>query len=150
MKNLLHPEVKTEVLARIDKLTPQTTAKWGKMNVNQNLFHMTKGLDIPSGKLIPTLAKKSPLPKWLMKFILLNMAPPKQAVETFLEMNIVENKINPTNFEEERQRLKNAITDFGKEEKFIPTNVMAGKFSRDDWGKLNYNHTDHHLRQFGV
>jgi AraC-like DNA-binding protein len=25
-----------------------------------------------------------------------------------------------------------------------------GNFSKDDWGKLNYNHTDHHLRQFGV
>ena len=36
MKNLLHETAKNEILGRINKLTPQTSAVWGKMNVNQN------------------------------------------------------------------------------------------------------------------
>jgi hypothetical protein len=150
MKNLLEPEVKNEVFARIDKLSASSKAQWGKMNVNQAMRHMSDAFDIPTGKLNPTVAKAPPMPKWLLKFFLLNMAPPKGGAETFKEMNTVENNVNPPDFEAERKNLKNKIEDFTKCESFIPENKMAGKFSRNDWGKVNYNHTDHHLRQFGV
>jgi hypothetical protein len=150
MKNLLDTEVKNEIFSRIDKLTHASKAQWGKMNVNQSLRHMSIAFDIPNGKLNPTVAKKPPMPKWLLKFFLLNMAPPKGGAETFKEMNTVENKVDPQDFEAERKNLKKTIEDFSNTTTFIPENKLAGKFSRADWGKLNYNHTDHHLRQFGV
>ena len=90
------------------------------------------------------------MPKWLFKFFLLNMKPPKEKAETFKEIDVVKNGIDPTDFEVERNNLKNAIEAFTKSTSLIPENKIAGKFSKDDWGKLNYNHTDHHLRQFGV
>jgi len=90
------------------------------------------------------------MPKWLLKFFLLNAKPPKGKAETFLEMNTVENNVNPTDFEAERQHLKAKLEDFCNTTTLIPENKIAGKFNRSDWGKLNYNHTDHHLRQFGV
>ena len=150
MKNLLHDTTKQEVISRIDKLTPAAKAQWGKMNVNQGLRHMTVAFDIPTGKLDPTVSKAPPMPKWLMKFFLLNMKPPKGGAETFNEMKMVENHIDPEVFEAEKKSLKDAIERFSKTDKFIPENKLAGKFSKDDWGKLNYNHTDHHLRQFGA
>ena len=55
-----------------------------------------------------------------------------------------------TDFEEERKNLKNAIEYFLNCNSLIAENKLAGKFTKDDWGKLNYNHIDHHLRQFGV
>ena len=27
---------------------------------------------------------------------------------------------------------------------------MFGKFTMEQWGKMEYKHLDHHLRQFGV
>ena len=114
MKNLFDPNVKEDILSRIDKLEPGSKALWGKMNVNQGLRHMSMAFDIATGKLNPTISKVPPMPKWLLKFFLLN-AKPKERAETFIEMNTVSNNINP-----------------------------------DDWEKLNYNHTDHHLRQFGA
>jgi len=120
------------------------------MNVNQGLHHMATAFDIPTGKLNPTVAKAPPMPKWLLRFFLLKVKPPKGGAETFHEMNTVANNINPADFEAERTRLKKAIEDFSKADKLIPENKLAGKFSREDWGKLNYNHTDHHLRQFGA
>jgi Protein of unknown function (DUF1569) len=150
MKNLFDPKVKEDILSRIDKLEPDSKALWGKMNVNQGLRHMSMAFDISTGKLDPTISKAPPMPKWLLKFFLLNARPPKERAETFKEMNTVSNGINPENFEMERQNLKKAVEDFFNATTLIPENKMAGKFTRNDWGKLNYNHTDHHLRQFGA
>lgn len=150
MKNLFDPSVKEELLARLEKLQPGARALWGKMNVNQGLRHMTMAFDIPTGKLDPTLSKAPPIPKWLLKFFLLNMKPPKEKAETFIEINTVANGINPEDFEVERKNLRKAIEDFYSSTTLISENKMAGKFSRNDWGKLNYNHTDFHLRQFGA
>lgn len=150
MKNLLHPPVKQEILTRIDALTPESKALWGKMNINQNLRHLTLSLGIPLGAIDPTVSKAPPMPKWLFKFFLLNMQPPKAQAETFREINMVANNVNPAVFEAEKKNLKEAIEKFTNADSFIPENKLAGKFSKDDWGKLNFNHADHHLRQFGV
>ena len=149
MKNLFDKEVKQEMLNRIDALKPNQPALWGKMNVNQSLRHINMGLDIPMGKLDPTPGKVPPLPKWLMKFFLLNTKPPKSKAETFKEINMVALNINPTDLEAEKQSLKNKIEEVDKATSLIPENKIAGKFSKADWGKLNYNHADHHIRQFG-
>ena len=150
MKNLFDTKVKEEILSRIDRLTPSSKALWGKMNVNQSLRHLTMALDIPTGRLDPTLAQVPPMPKWLMKFFLLNVKPPKERAETFKEINTVANHIDPPDFELERNNLKTAVEDFFGRSSLIPENKLAGKFSKDNWGKLNYNHMDHHLRQFGA
>jgi hypothetical protein len=150
MKNLLHPETKSEILSRIDALHPQSKPVWGKMNVNQNMRHLALALDIPLGALDPTIVKLPPMPKWLLKFFLLNTKPPKEAAETFVELNMVGNNIDPADFGMEKNNLKMMVDKFTTEPSFIPVNKMGGKFSKDDWGKLNYNHMDHHLRQFGV
>jgi hypothetical protein len=150
MKNLFNPIVKEEILSRINKLSPVSKALWGKMNVNQNLRHLAMSLDIPTGKLDPTPDKVPPLPKWLFKMFLLNVKPPKEKAETFLEINTVANNIDPADFDAERTNLLKALEDLLVCKSLIGENKLAGKFTRDDWGKLNYNHIDHHLRQFGV
>ena len=150
MKNLFDTTTKNEIINRIDSLKPNTPAQWGKMNVNQSLRHMSMALDIPTGVLDPTVAKVPPMPKWLFKFFLLNTKAPKEKAETFLEINTVNNNINPTDFEAEKTSLKNKVNEFTPATSLIPENKLAGKFSKTDWGKLNFNHMDHHLRQFGA
>ncbi len=150
MKNLFDQPTKQEILKRIDSLKPNAPAKWGKMNVNQSMRHMNMALDIPTGVLDPTVVNAPPMPKWLMKFFLLNTKAPKERAETFLEINTVKNNINPTDFETEKNNLKKKVNEFTLADKLIPENKIGGKFSKKDWGKLNFNHMDHHLRQFGV
>jgi Protein of unknown function (DUF1569) len=150
MKNLFEPIVKEEILLRIEKLSSDSKARWGKMNVNQAMRHMAMSFDIATGKLDPTPVNVPKMPKWLMKFFLLKIRPPKGKAETFKEMNTVELGINPADFEAEKNRLKQALAQFYNSSSLIPENKIAGKLSRADWGRLNYNHTDHHLRQFGV
>ena len=118
------------------------------MNVNQGLRHMAMAFQIPTGELQTTPVNPPKTPKWLLKFFLLNMKPPKNRAETFKEINMVRTNTNPTDFNTEKTNLKNMIEKFVAANNLIPENQLVGKFSRDDWGKLNYNHTDHHLRQF--
>ena len=98
MKNLFNPGVQEELLSRIDKLTSDSKPLWGKMNVNQDLRHMTMVFNISSGKLNPTPSKVPPMPKWLLKFFLLNAKPSKERAETFKELNTVANGIIPPPF----------------------------------------------------
>ena len=150
MKNILDAKTKEEIFQRIDKLFPQATAQWGKMNVNQGLRHMEMAFQIPTGELQTTPVNPPKMPKWLLKFFLLNMKPPKNRAETFKEINMVSTNTNPTDFDTEKNNLKNRIEKFVTTQNLIPENQLVGKFSRDEWGKLNYNHADHHLRQFGA
>lgn len=150
MKNLFEPSVKQEILSRIDKLSPDSKAQWGKMNVNQAMRHMSMAFDIAAGRLDPTPVNAPKMPKWLMKFFLLNVKPPKEKAETFAEMNTVKLGIDPSDFEVEKNHLKQTVEDFCNCNSLISENKLAGKFNKKDWGKLNYNHTDHHLRQFGA
>ena len=72
----------------------------------------------------------------------------KQSVPTPREF-VVDYKVNPS---EERQKLLSKIEQFHErknQEDWDPHPVF-GKFSREQWGKMNYKHLDHHLRQFGV
>ena len=78
------------------------------------------------------------------------MKPPKGKAKTFPEIDMVGNGITPEDFEEERRNLKNYVDKFDKADSLLAENAYGGKFSRDDWGLLMYNHTDHHLRQFGA
>src|SRR5207249_11394635 len=148
-KNLLNPEDKKYMFSRIDKLTPGTPPLWGKMNVNQALRHMNDGVKISFGE-VKVTAKNNFFTRTFMRWaILAGAPPPKEKAETFPEINMVERGINPADFSAEVRDLKNSI-DRLAEGKTIPVNAMLGKFSRENWGRLNYVHMDHHLRQFGV
>lgn len=149
MKNLKEQSVCNELISRIDKLAPGSKPLWGKMNATQALRHMTMAVLTATGdtKLAPV---KSPLPHFLMKILLLNMKPPKEMVRAFKEINMVANNIMPEDFEAERTSLKTAIQKVSESASLAAANPMGIKFNNSDWGKLMYNHTDHHLRQFGV
>jgi hypothetical protein len=47
MKNLFDKDVHTEIINRINSLTPQTQRQWGKMNVAQMLAHCKEAFKVP-------------------------------------------------------------------------------------------------------
>ena len=46
MKSLFDKPVCEELLQRIDQLSPESKALWGKMNVTQMLAHSAAGMDM--------------------------------------------------------------------------------------------------------
>jgi hypothetical protein len=149
-KNLLQPEVKAEILSRISKLNPQTQRQWGKMNVNQMLYHTAAGLKIAYGE-ISTAPRGNWLSKQMMRFFILktDMPTPKEKAETFPEINTVTLGINPADFHVEQQKLIELVKNFPAKQLHHASSLL-GKMSKENWARLHYTHLDHHLKQFGV
>ena len=148
-KNVLDQDAKQEILQRIDKLTQKTERKWGKMNSSQVMRHIRIGYQNALGEVLPT-PSGGKFKQAFMKLLLLNMPAPKGKAQTMPEFDVVANGIDPKDFEGERTELKRYIEKFSSAPTLNPTNSIGGPFTREDWGRLMYNHTNHHLSQFGV
>jgi len=145
---LLNENELAYILTRIDRLSPDSKRQWGKMNVNQMMRHVNDFLNFTTG--IKKVTKRNNLimttvGKWYaLTFPFLKNLP------TAPEANEVKNKINPENFEEERNNLKKFIRDFSSHSGEFEYHVVFGKMTREEYGILFYKHLDHHLNQFGV
>jgi hypothetical protein len=53
MKNIFNESDRNELLMRVEKLSPQSKALWGTMNVAQMLAHATYGAQMPTGEIQP-------------------------------------------------------------------------------------------------
>lgn len=149
-KNIFDPAVKQQILQRIDSLTHESKARWGKMNVRQGLHHMGLTFRNAAGELPVKIQKGSALKKKIMKFFLLNAPIPKGKAETLPEFNTVTNGVDPQDFALEQSNLKASIERFFASKSLAPESASGGEFTREDWGMLMYRHTDHHLKQFGA
>ena len=147
MPQLLHdPAVRDSIRARVQRLTPETTHKWGKMTVDQMLWHVSQGLAQSLGE-VPALPNKVPVPQWLSKFVAFNMPWPKGA-PTPPDLVAVDRYA----FESEQQRCLQLI------DRFTATDMSGtwiasasfGPLTGREWSRFQAKHLDHHLRQFGV
>jgi len=73
MPVLLHnPAVRDSIRARVQKLTPSATRAWGKMSVDQMLWHVNKAMQNALGDTTPA-EKKPPIPLPMLRFLVLNL-----------------------------------------------------------------------------
>lgn len=137
-------------IQRIHKLTPQSQAKWGKMNVSQMLSHCQKPFLIVDGSLI---AKTNPIFKFLVgksaKKEMLTKPEFRKSLPTFKEFQIND----PMEFEKEKTALIQSIEKFktkGEAGLVNKDHGLFGYMNTDEWNLLLSKHLDHHLKQFGV
>ena len=148
-ENIFNLEANVALVRRLDKLTPESTHLWGKMNVSQMLRHCQKPLEVADGTL--------QIKRGVLGFLF-----GKMAKNSFLKSKQF-NKNSPTapefkirdtpDFTIEYNVLLEMITRFReKGPSVIKTNKhpFFGEMTDEEWGILNYKHLDHHLRQFGV
>lgn len=149
MKSLFDENAFAEINSRLENLTPETQRQWGKMDVAQMLKHTTFPLEIVLGK------KQVKKPNFVLRLILssfkksmYNDKPWKQGLQTGKELVVS----SPQDFQKEKESLKKLVNEFY--EKGASYNwadhPMFGKFTSEQWGKMQYKHLDHHFRQFGV
>lgn len=150
MKNVFDPAVTSELIHRIEKLSPQSPALWGKMSVDQMLAHCCVGYEMAFTNKHP---KANPLMQFLLKTFVkpgvVNEVPYKKNLPTAPAFRIK----NEKNFAEEKARLISfveqtlAAGESGFEGKASPS---FGPMTAKEWNNLLYKHLDHHLTQFGV
>lgn len=147
VKNMFDPLVKQDIISRINKLTPQSSARWGKMNVAQMLAHCSLPLEVVMGQRIlkSNVIQKLIFP--LFKSILYNDKPYKHGLPTD-KLYITTGK--EKNFEPEKQKLIDLLNSFSESSAIIEKHPVFGKLTKEQWSKATWKHLDHHLRQFWV
>lgn len=151
MKTIFDPNIKLQLIKRIEKINADSKAQWGKMNVYQMIKHLNiwnqwvLGIDnnIPYkqdflGKIIG---------KMVLKANTKNDKPMGKGAPAGSNFTIKEKS---GDFEKQKQNLFDLTEHYGRycNPDFI--HGFFGKMTKEQIGIFAYKHYDHHLRQFGV
>lgn len=148
MKSIYNANDNQEIISRIQKLTPESKALWGKMTVDQMLKHCIAPIDVAFGDLE---LKANPIMAFLgkmMKNKIINSPEFKKDSPTAPAFI----KTETYDFTATRNELIEKVQKFATGSQVIKSNKhpFFGKMSTEDWDKLQWKHLDHHLRQFNA
>ncbi len=148
MKTVFDKETRDELIRRINTLSENSIALWGKMNVKQMMNHNTQWNDWVSAKEKNTQAFIGRLfGKMALKNVLKDESPLGRNTPTTPELRI-ENLKKDIDFSAEKSKWiaqTEAYSHFSNEG-FVHS--FFGKMTNEQIGQLAYKHADHHLRQF--
>lgn len=150
LPDIFSKEVADATVARINRLTPQSQPKWGKMDVSQMLAHCNVTYEM-------VYTDKHPQPgaftRWLLKAFVKNTVvgnkPYKHNTQTAPQFRIADTR----DFETEKRRLVDHIyqtQELGAKYFDGKASHSFGKLKEEEWNNMFYKHLDHHLTQFGV
>jgi hypothetical protein len=151
MQNIFHKTDTDEIIARINRLSPDSKPLWGKMNVAQMLAHCNV---MYAYTYEPGQFKK---PNFFLRIILKTVVrkyvtspePYKQNGRTAPDFIITDER----QFEAEKEKLVRNIEKtraLGEAHFEGLENFSFGKMTAKEWNTVFAKHLDHHLRQFGV
>jgi hypothetical protein len=153
MKTLSQAEQQQEIDGRLMQLSPDHTARWGRMNAGAMLQHLLESFEVALGER-PVQPRRSilrsPAGRWLALRAPVTWA---KNFPTVPELDILRRGA-PTgdfHFDAARSTLITHIDRFCScpGEHLLAEHPLFGIMSRDEWMRWGYLHTDHHLRQFG-
>jgi hypothetical protein len=138
---------KAGIEQRVRALGAGSVRRWGKMSVGQMLWHVNEAMEGALGRIaVPPQAV--PLPRPILKFIVLNMPWPKGAptVKRWLPQN------DSYDFSRERERCLRLIDEIAARplDEPWPDSPTLGRMKGRQVSRLQAKHLNHHLTQFGV
>jgi hypothetical protein len=149
MKSLLNTLELEEILIRLEQLTPNSPAQWGKMNVTQMFTHCRIILEMATGDVPQPFSLLGRLLGWLFKPGVLNDQPRQRNSPTLPSFQVADTK----NFEQEKQDLIRLLKKFqngGAASVTKLPHAFYGFMTPEEWGIQQFGHLNHHLTQFGV
>jgi hypothetical protein len=147
MKSIFEDGVYEEITSRLNKIQKDSKPVCGKMNAGQMLHHCQMPLNIILDKedyglkpnwLINLLFKKSMYSDKLWK----------KNLPTAKGFAIKDQR----DFDKENQVITSLIDELNAQRDLNDWQPYPafGKLTKEQWGKMQYKHLDHHFRQFGV
>jgi len=149
MKSIYNADDNQEIIARINKLTPESKAQWGKMNAAQMLSHCQAPMDIAFGDLNLKANFFMQLLGKMIKSKMLKSAEFKKNSPT--APAFIRN--HECDFEQSKKDLIARINKFSEQGERAIKNTkhpFFGEMTLQEWDFLQSMHLDHHMRQFGV
>ena len=149
MKSLYNPGDNQEIISRLQQLRPDAQALWGKMNVAQMLAHCQVPLQVAYGD----VKIKRRFIGWLFGRI----AKKKLSSDKPWDKNMPTDPEfimkSEHDFDTEKNKLIPLVQRFalaGPDGITKDPHPFFGKLTSEEWDRLQWNHLNHHLGQFGV
>lgn len=147
-RTIFNPTDREALLARLDRLTPDAKARWGRMTPQRMLCHLSDSIRVGIGE-IPAEFKKGPLANPIARWLLAYVVPfPKGRAETAPEMLTTQPSEWQADLAAARTCLR-AAAERGPDGRWA-RHPAFGDVSGTLYGVFIHKHVDHHLRQFGV
>jgi hypothetical protein len=144
---LLHdPVVLDSITKRVQSLRVDSQRQWGKMSIDQMLWHVNVSMREAVGEYTPQL-KPIPVPKAVMRWVVINM-PWGRGAPTREDMY----SVSTHDFNAQKAECLSLIERIAARPLFAewPTSASMGRMTGNHWSRLTAKHLDHHLRQFGA
>ncbi|MCZ8285554.1 MAG: DUF1569 domain-containing protein [Bacteroidia bacterium] len=146
MKTIYNKTNREELIARMNRLTPEHKAQWGKMTAYQMLKHCCMNEQLLLGKkTYPRLFVGRLFGKLALNNMLKNDAPLSKNSPTHPSMKIT----GAGDFDAQRREWIELLNQYDPSTTAAFTHPFFGLMTTEQIGRSVYKHTDHHLRQFG-
>ena len=146
MPSLRDSSTRTQIIQRLQQLTPSTKPKWGKFNAPRMICHLNDALAASLGELPTTTMNMKAFQHFPLKHLVLYVVPFPKGAKAPPDMLLSV----PTDFDADRQRL------FDRMERIAtapnaqgPEHPLFGPLTYEEWNALHWKHIAHHLKQFG-
>jgi hypothetical protein len=148
MRSLFDDTERRRLLRRLDTLSPDTPARWGRMTAHRMVCHLIDAVE-SSGAPSPAHPGTGPLARMPLKWLVIHVLPwPKGKLQSPPDLLVT----TPGAWEADLTRLRTSIERVAARGPggAWPASDVFGPLSGREWGALLRTHIDHHLRQFGA
>lgn len=148
MKTVFDTAVREELLTRINSLTLQNNAQWGKMNVSQMLKHCTLCDEMFFGKI---MIKRVFIGRFIGPMLLRKALKNEQGFGKNSHTSpLLKTTGEQYDIDLQKKEWISSIEQFANYNKQNFVHPFFGPMTKDQVGLFAYKHADHHLRQFGA
>ena len=142
----------SQFVARLEQLTPNSQALWGKMNVNEMLVHAAQPLFMALGQKEGEDESNFFTRHFLKHIALSVMSEIPKGIDAPKSFDVQRNGAVLNGFEADKAQLLRLMEQFKNDtsEYINRRHPNFGAFNRTEWARQNYMHLDHHFRQFGI
>jgi hypothetical protein len=150
-KTIADPIERAAILSRLQRLTPDSRRRWGRMTSHQAICHLSDSFrSMMSAD--PISSVSTPFSRTVIKWLALQAPMPwPHGTKTRPEVDQEIGGTKPVDFARDRHELELLVERFRQRtcERMQP-HPMFGRLSTEEWQRWGYLHVDHHLRQFGA
>ncbi len=148
--SFLEPTAAAALQARLAALTPTTPRHWGTMNAHQMLVHCADQVRVSTGAKPLTSLRIPRFLRPVLKWLVVKPQGFKRNMRTMKELDANADMTLLTDFSTDRTALLALLHPAGYAEQAGIEHPLFGYLPIDEFGRLTWQHLDHHLRQFGV
>lgn len=139
-------DTRSKIESRLRALTPESRPAWGKMSVDQMLWHVNQAMGLSLGT-ITAGTRGSRAPAWLMRALVTTMPVPRNAPT---HPDLIATGRYDFSAERDLALINIASVAEWPSDRSWPVHPVFGKMSGRQVNTLTHKHLNHHLTQFGV